>query len=70
MRNLALLFRPDSFLFWKLGLGAYGGIALDVSRLIMLVTMASYLVVMTLAIPGAAACRERGRASFLVSKVG
>ena len=58
--NTALLFRPDSFIFWKLGYRAYGEVAPWLSRLVMLATMAAYLAVMTLGILAAAAVRERG----------
>jgi 4-amino-4-deoxy-L-arabinose transferase-like glycosyltransferase len=58
--NTALLFRPDSFIFWKLGYRAYGEVAPWLSRLVMLATMAAYLAVMTLGILAAVAARGRG----------
>jgi 4-amino-4-deoxy-L-arabinose transferase-like glycosyltransferase len=63
--NLSLLFRPDSFLFWKLGFGAYGDIDLARSRFAMIGTMAAYLLVMTGAILGGAAAGA-SRWRFLV----
>lgn len=63
--NLSLLFRPDSFIFWKMSLRSYSQIEPWLSRSILVGTIATYLVVMALAIFGSAVSIGR-RASFLV----
>jgi 4-amino-4-deoxy-L-arabinose transferase-like glycosyltransferase len=64
--NLALLFRPDSTLFLKLSYGAYGDVPPALLHVLVALAVVSYVVIVVLAILGAAASREPGRGSFLL----
>ncbi len=67
--NPALLFRPDSFIFRKLAIRAYGDVTPWLSRTLMLITMVAHIAVMTLAILSGVTARERGRPSFMLAVV-
>ena len=60
-RNLALLFSPDSMLFRKLGMGAYGDVSPGLRRALLLATLLSYVAVIVFALLGAAAVQGRRR---------
>jgi hypothetical protein len=61
VRNGALLFSPDSFLFKKLSRGSYGRPTSGVSRPLLIITVLSYLAVATAGVLGIAACDPRRR---------
>ncbi len=60
-RNSALLFSPDSFVFKKISRGSYGEPAIWVVRLVLVVTILTYLVISVAGLFGIAASRGQGR---------
>jgi 4-amino-4-deoxy-L-arabinose transferase-like glycosyltransferase len=65
VRTSGLLFSPDSFLFKKISRGAYGPLSMVTIRLLLVVTVASYLFIAVAGILGIAISPER-RQSLLV----
>lgn len=56
VRNGALLFSPDSFLFKKISRGSYGHSSRWIVRALLVATVTSYLAIAVLGIVGIAAC--------------
>lgn len=54
-----LLFSPDSFLFKKISRGAYGSLPMAIIRLLLVVTVASYLFVAVAGVLGIAIAPDR-----------
>jgi 4-amino-4-deoxy-L-arabinose transferase-like glycosyltransferase len=65
-----LLFSPDSFLFKKISRGAYGSLPLAVIRLLLVVTVASYLFVAVAGMLGIAIAPDRIRRLLPIVVVG
>lgn len=53
IRNLPPLLQPDSFLFYKLGMRAYGDVSLGSVRMLVLAHAVTYLGIVALAVMGA-----------------
>lgn len=58
VRNTAQLLSPDSQIFTKLDLGAYGAVPLPVVRLLIVITVLSYVGLFTAGVLGVAATRD------------
>jgi len=61
MRNLAILFSPDSSLLEKIRRGAYGSVTFTAARSLLIATVISYIAVIVFGVLGVASARGTGR---------
>jgi 4-amino-4-deoxy-L-arabinose transferase-like glycosyltransferase len=59
IRNLALLFSPDSFLLKKISRGSYSDLSLGTTRFLLIIAVTSYLVVIALGFMGQLLSKRR-----------
>lgn len=64
IRNTSFLFRPDSYVFTKLGWGSYGYVTTSTVRWVLVAVMGSYLLVACAAVLGIAASPGRWRVAL------
>ena len=66
VRNTAMLFAPDSFLFKKISRGSYGDLPSETIRFLLVATAFFYGLVILAGVPGIAASGADGRRSLAV----
>ncbi len=70
VRTSGLLFGPDSFLFKKISRGAYGSLSMTTIRLLLVVTVSSYIIVVIAGVLGIAIAPDRMHRLFPLVVVG
>ena len=70
VRNTAMLFNPDSFLFKKISRGAYPSAGLGAVRAVLVASVLSYVAVVVAGVIGIAGARGRGRRMLALGVAG
>jgi 4-amino-4-deoxy-L-arabinose transferase-like glycosyltransferase len=70
VRNSAMLFNPDSFLFKKISRGTYPRLSLTQIRVALVASILSYVLIMIAGVIGIAAARGRGRRMLALGVIG
>jgi len=70
IRNSAMLFNPDSFLFKKISRGTYPDLALGHIRIALVASILSYILVILFGLVGIAGARGRGRRMLALGVIG